>query len=216
VSGAVALIVLAKAPVPGRVKTRCSPPCTPRQAATLAEAALIDTLTTVAATPCDRRVLMLDGPVGPWLPAGIEVLSQRGTGLGERLAAAFADVGGPALLIGMDTPQVTTALLLGASARLAQPHTDAVLGLAADGGFWAVGLRQPDARLFLGVPMSRADTGARQLARLRHYDRRVALLARLVDVDDMETARTVARQVPWTRFAAAVEAVTATLTEPAA
>ena len=61
------LVVLAKAPAPGRTKTRCTPPCTPEQAAALATAALSDTLARVQATPARRRVLVLDGEPGPWL-----------------------------------------------------------------------------------------------------------------------------------------------------
>jgi glycosyltransferase A (GT-A) superfamily protein (DUF2064 family) len=99
------LLVIAKAPEPGRSKTRLCPPCSPEQAAALAEAALTDTLRAVAATPADERVLVLDGTPGDWLPEGFRVVPQRGDGLDERLAAAFADAGGPALLIGMDTPQ---------------------------------------------------------------------------------------------------------------
>src|SRR5205807_5507305 len=89
----VTIIVLAKAPVPGRVKTRLCPPCDPAQAARLAEAALVDTLRAVAAPRWDRRVLVLDGTPGPWLPGRFEVLPQRGDGLDERLAHAFTDVG---------------------------------------------------------------------------------------------------------------------------
>src|SRR4051812_46906716 len=105
------LIVIAKAPVPGRVKTRLCPPCTPRQAAALAEAALCDTLHAGLAARAARRVLALDGAPGPWLPAGYEILPQRGDGLAERLANAFADVDGPAFLVGMDTPQLEPHIL---------------------------------------------------------------------------------------------------------
>jgi uncharacterized protein len=208
----VTLVVLAKAPVPGRVKTRCCPPCTPEQAAALAEAALADTLAVVAATPARRRVLVLDGEPGPWLPAGVDVWAQRGGGLDERLAAAFDDVGGPALLIGMDTPQVTVGLLSAAAGLLgdAGADLDAVLGPAADGGFWAIGLRRPDPGVFLGVPMSRPDTGRRQRARLLARRHRVRLLPTLVDVDDMVTAHIVAGLVPSSRFAAACRRITAT------
>jgi rSAM/selenodomain-associated transferase 1 len=204
----VALVVLAKAPVPGRVKTRCCPPCTPEDAAALAEAALADTLAVVQAAPARRRVLVLDGDPGPWLPRGIDVVPQRGGGLDERLAAAFEDVEGPALLVGMDTPQVTVELLGEAAALLVADGTDAVLGPAADGGFWAVGLRRPDPRLFLGVPMSRPDTGARQRARLRAHGRRVGLLPVLVDVDDITTAGVVAALIPESRFASALRRIT--------
>jgi uncharacterized protein len=191
------LIVIAKAPAPGRSKTRLCPPCTPEQAARLAEAALADTLAAVAATPADRRVLVLDGEPGAWLSDGFEIVAQRGGGLDERLAHAFEDVGGPALLIGMDTPQVTPDLLQSALRRLG--GADAVLGLALDGGFWALGLRRPDRSLTVGVPMSVAHTGREQRARLRGL--RVAMLPALRDVDRIEDARAVAAEVPRSRFA---------------
>ena len=161
-SAPVTLLVIAKAPVPGRVKTRLCPPCTPAQAAALAEAALADTLEVVAATPARARVLALEGPTGAWLPSGFDVVAQSGGGLDHRLAAAFAAVEGPAVLIGMDTPQVTVSLLCEAADALLTPGRDVVLGPASDGGWWAIGLRRPDPRVFLGVEMSTAHTGARQ------------------------------------------------------
>ena len=187
-----ALIVLAKAPVAGRVKTRLCPPCTPAQASRLAAAALADTLRTVAAVPgVGRRVCVLDGAPGPWLPPGFEVLQQRGDGLDERLAAAFADVGGAALLVGMDTPQLTPLLLADALARL--HRTGAVLGPAPDGGYWAIGLRRAIDAFFHGVPMSVATTGTAQLLRLREQGLQVDLLPALRDVDTIDDARAVAR-----------------------
>jgi glycosyltransferase A (GT-A) superfamily protein (DUF2064 family) len=79
---------------------------------------------------------VLDGEPGPWLPPGFEIMPQCDGPLDERLAAAFAAVRGPALLIGMDTPQVTPGLL-----AVDWRAADAVFGPAADGGFWALGLR---------------------------------------------------------------------------
>jgi rSAM/selenodomain-associated transferase 1 len=199
-----ALIVLAKAPRAGRSKTRLCPPCTPDEAAALARAALADTLAAVLATPAARRVLVLDGPVGDWLPVGFEVVPQRGDGLDERLANAFADVGGPALLVGMDTPQLMPGNLSTGLERLMTPATDAVLGPAPDGGYWAVGLRSADPRAFLGVPMSTAHTGRAQLARLRSLGLRVAQLPALRDVDRIADARAVAALAPTGRFAQAL------------
>jgi rSAM/selenodomain-associated transferase 1 len=195
-----ALAVIAKAPVPGRVKTRLCPPYTPAEAAALAEAALRDTLAAVARAPAARRVVILDGVPGPWLPRGFAVLPQRGGGLAERLAHAFEDLAGPALVVGMDTPQLTPELLSAGLAAL--QRADAVLGPALDGGYWAVGLRRPDARAFAGVPMSTADTGRRQRRRLRALGLRVASLPALRDVDHAEDVRAVARQAPGTGFAA--------------
>jgi rSAM/selenodomain-associated transferase 1 len=194
------LAVIAKAPVPGRVKTRLCPPYTPEQAAALAEASLRDTLAAMASVTARRRVVVLDGVPGPWLPPGHEVLAQRGEGLAERLAHAFADLGGPALVIGMDTPQVTAALLEDALAALS--HSDAALGRALDGGYWAIGLRRPDTRAFAGVPMSSASTHVHQRRRLVELGLAVADLEPLRDVDDHHDVRAVARLAPRTGFAA--------------
>jgi len=191
------LLVIAKEPVPGRVKTRLVPPCTPPQAAALAEAALADTLQAVLAAPARRRVLVLDGEPGPWLPPGFEITPQCGGSLDERLAGAFAAAAGPALLIGMDTPQLTPDLL-----AVDWEVADAWFGPAVDGGFWALGLRTPDAALVRGVPMSTADTGAVQLARLHAARLRVAELPPLRDVDTPADAVAVACQAPLSRFAA--------------
>lgn len=194
------LMVIAKEPVPGRVKTRLTPPFAPEQAAALAEAALADTLAAVAATPARRRLLVLDGNPGPWVPSCFEVVRQAGGGLDERLAAAFAQCDGPALLIGMDTPQVTPALLRPAL----QPGADAWFGPAADGGFWALGLARPAPELVRGVPMSTSATGGIQRDRLVAAGLTVHDLPELRDVDTAADADDVAAQAPGTRFAAAL------------
>ncbi|WP_369148572.1 DUF2064 domain-containing protein [Streptomyces sp. R44] len=201
------LLVIAKQPLPGRVKTRLTPPFPPEEAAALAEAALADTLGAALAVPADRHVLVLDGQPGGWLPPGFRLFSQVTGGLDVRLAAAFAACDGPALLIGMDTPQVTPALLAPA---LCWDTYDAWFGPAADGGFWALGLASPDPALLLGVPMSRPDTGALQHGRLRAAGLRIGTLPVLRDVDTAEDARLVAAETPGTRFAALHSALTTT------
>lgn len=203
------LLVMAKSPVAGRVKTRLCPPCTPAEAASLAEAALADTLAAVAAVDVDRRVVALDGEAGPWLPPGFTVIPQRGGAFDQRLAAAWDDSGGPGLQIGMDTPQVTPPLLEDALARLDTPGTQAVLGHAADGGWWAIGLRRPDPAAFLGVPMSTAATGTAQAQRLDDLGLSVELLPVLRDVDVMADALEVAAGAPHTAFAARFGALVA-------
>ncbi len=199
------LVVIAKAPVAGRSKTRLCPPCTPEQAAELARAALEDTLAAVEATPARRRVVVLEGEPGPWLPAGFEVLPQRGDGLEERLAAAFADVGEGAFLVGMDTPQLTEAHLVSGLEGLAT--APAVFAPSEDGGYWGIGLREADERVFAGVPMSADDTGARQRERLVELGLAVVDLPGLLDVDTIADARTVAALAPQTRFARALAAM---------
>lgn len=203
-SAATTILVMAKAPVPGRVKTRLCPPLTPDQAADLALAALLDTLDTVVAAPALRRVLVLAGEPGPWVPAGVEVLPQHGAGLDDRIANALAAVSGPVVLIGMDTPQLTADQITVSFAA----H-DAWFGPAADGGFWALGLRDPDPALVRGVVMSRPTTGAEQLRRLRRAGLRVGHLPVLRDVDTAADALRVAAAVPGGRFARTVAQHTA-------
>ena len=199
------LLVIAKEPVPGRVKTRLTPPYTPQQAAMLAEASLADTLRTVAALPVRRRVLVLRGRSGPWLPAdaGFEIVPQSEGGLDTRIAAAFADCDGPALLVGMDTPQLTAGHLAGPLAPEGFARYDAWFGPALDGGFWALGMAEPDPSLVRGVPMSTDRTGAVQRSRLLHAGLRVGELPRLRDVDTAADAAAVAAEAPGSRFAAA-------------
>jgi uncharacterized protein len=126
-------------------------PCTPNEAAALADASLRDVVAAMLATAVARRVVVLDGPAPPWLPTSFEVVAQRGTGLDRRLAAAFADIG-PTLVIAADTPQVRPDDLIG-GLRALVTH-DAVLGPSVDGGYWAIGLRKAQASAVHGVLMS--------------------------------------------------------------
>ncbi len=199
------LLVLAKAPVPGRVKTRLCPPCTPEEAAALAAAALADTLDAAIASAADRVVLGLEGEPGTWCPAGVEVVPQGTGALGERLDTLWSHARGPALQIGMDTPQVTAALLDSAMATVAKEG--AALGPAVDGGWWALGLPHAIRGCFDGVEPSRSDTGAQQRARLGELGWSPAALPVLRDVDVWEDARVVAAQAPRTRFARSVRSL---------
>ncbi|MGY4859693.1 TIGR04282 family arsenosugar biosynthesis glycosyltransferase [Cryobacterium sp. AP23] len=195
------LIVIAKECLPGKVKTRLHPPLSLEQAAQLAAASLDDTLAAVATLPATRRVLAFDGQVAPAAAAGYDIVPQVHGGLDERLGAIFDGCTEPAVLIGMDTPQVSAAVL--APIFTAWPDdVDAWFGPAADGGFWALALRHPDGDLIRGVPMSRDDTGQRQLERLRAAGLRVRLLPTLTDVDHIEDAHEVAALAPDGRFAA--------------
>jgi uncharacterized protein len=197
------VFIIAKEPVPGRVKTRLSPPCTPAQAAELAAAALADTMTTVRSIEVSRRVLVFDGHP-PEVRHGFEVIGQRGDGLAERLANAFDDAGAPALLIGMDCPQMLPGTLAGAIATLEMPRFDAVLGATTDGGYWAIGLKCADRGVFAGIPMSTPYTFAAQFARLHALGLRVGLLPVLQDVDHFSDAIAVASMIQTSKFGQAV------------
>ena len=198
------LVLLAKEPVAGRVKTRLHAAFSPTDAAALASAAIADTVAVMSATDAEHRLVALDGRPGPWLPDGFDVVGQPSGDLGARLAAAIDaghDRGGPVLLVGMDTPQLTL--------DVAFQGADAVLGPTDDGGFWAIGLRDRCPGVFDGVPMSTELTGAAQLARLRELGLTVRILPRLRDVDEPADARAVALAHPGTRFAAAWRRLTA-------
>ncbi|MEU7799950.1 DUF2064 domain-containing protein [Micromonospora arborensis] len=217
------LLVAAKAPVPGVVKTRLCPPATPAQAARIAAAALRDTLDAVRATPGVIPVLACAGPLTEAedfaeLTAallGWPVFEQHGVGLGDRLANAYAEVaaaypGRPVLQIGMDTPQVTPTRLAAAVRRLRT--ADAVLGRAHDGGWWSLGLRDPrHASVLRAVRMSTHDTGRDTWGALTGRGLRAAPLPVLRDVDEWSDALAVAIEVPESRFARQVAAVHRTL-----
>ncbi len=204
---AAAILVLAKAPRPGHSKTRLIPAFGPAGAAALAAAALADTLDAVRSCPCPgERVLVLDGSPDDLARApgvdvgGLRVVRQVAGSHAERIIAAFGTVDGPAVLVGMDTPQLDPALL---ALDLAAP-VDAWFGAAEDGGWWALGLRHArrDARRVLhGVPMSTAGTGTATRERLRRNGLRVMELPMLRDVDVADDARAVAAVAPATRFA---------------
>jgi glycosyltransferase A (GT-A) superfamily protein (DUF2064 family) len=198
------LIVLAKEPRPGRVKTRLQPKFTAAEAAALAASSLEDTLAAVRSADLRHRVLAWDGDATGW-DAGFAVVPQPTGDLNARLTAAFAAVWannaeGPrerALLIGMDTPQVRSDDL-----EVDWDGADAVLGLCYDGGFWAIGLRAGHpAGIFDRIRMSTERTGSSQLARLLDLGLTVKLLSRLRDVDQPEDAEAVATAHPSLHFA---------------
>jgi uncharacterized protein len=205
------IVVVAKEPVPGRVKTRLCPPCSPRLAARIADAALRDTLEAVTRAEAARRVLLLDGDYQA--PPGWEVTAQQGDGLAQRLAnglVATAREGLATLLIGMDTPQVTPSLLSTVVDGLSS--TDAVLGMAHDGGWWALALRDPrEGAALAGVPMSRPDTGELNSKALLRQGLSVGLGPPLRDVDTIADVGEVAALCPGGRFAAMAVSVTAAL-----
>lgn len=206
------LLIMAKSPVPGQVKTRLCPPLTPSEAADVAAASLLDTVEAALSTPGAVPVVALAGlvrraDVRDALSSCV-VIPQRGWTFADRLVHAHLDVaryGLPVLQIGMDTPQVTPALL-----ESCAEFDEAALGVALDGGWWALGLRDPQhAAVLRDVQMSRSDTGVRTLEALRGLKVRVKALPVLSDVDTIVDARMVAAQVPQSRFAAALAAASA-------
>lgn len=203
------LLLVAKAPVPGLVKTRLAADVGETAATAVAAAALLDTIEacTLAVGP-DRCRLALSGDIAEAVRAdeirtalaGWTLAPQRGDGLGERLANAHTEVSGPVVQIGMDTPQVTPAGLLAVADGL--EAADAVLAPAEDGGWWALALRDPSAATALrDVPMSTPETYAATRSALEAVGLRVAAGERLRDVDHLADVAPVAAAAPHTRFA---------------
>ena len=209
---AVVALVVAKAPIPGRVKTRLGAEVGMRAAARLAAAALLDTMAACErAFGLQRCHLALDGDLtqaddGQWLAGrlrGWTIHPQRGASFGARLARAHtaAAAGGAAVVqVGMDTPQLTAAQLRSAGSALRRRA--AVIGPARDGGWWLLGLRDATAAAVLAqVPMSTPRTYADTVAALRTTGIEAEVADTLDDIDTAADARTVAALAPRTRFA---------------
>jgi glycosyltransferase A (GT-A) superfamily protein (DUF2064 family) len=204
----VALLVVAKAPVPGLAKTRLAATIGDAAAADVAAAALLDTLDAVADAPVAARIVALTGDLGAASRrvelearlAAFTVIEQRGEGFADRLANAHADAshaagGLPILQIGMDTPQVTPDLLGDCAMTLS--GVDAVLGKASDGGWWILGVTRPAmAECLRTVPMSQPNTGAVTLRALADTGMDVRLVAELADVDTFDDIAVVAQACP--------------------
>jgi len=195
------IVVVAKQPRPGRVKTRLIGRCTPTEAAAVAAASLRDTLAALSDVASHDRVLLFDGDATDWVPEGWRVVPQVAGGLDERLAHGFDALDdAPALLVGMDTPQLSAGDL-----DVDLVNHDVCIGLAFDGGYWAIGFREPRraAEVIRGVPMSTSFTGRAQLRRLNQAGMSIQMLPKLTDIDTASDAEHVASTFPHTRFAIA-------------
>ncbi len=217
------VLVMAKSPVAGRVKTRLGADIGHDAAARVASAALLDTLeAATAAAGAHGCHLALDGDLDDAVGAdrlraaltGWTVTPQRGEGFAERLVAAHADAGpGVVVQVGMDTPHVSADLLAAAAAplRAAHPAYDAVLGPADDGGWWVLARRDPSvAGVLADVEMSTARTGADTRDALVGAGWRVGTTVMLRDVDEVADADAVAALVPGSHFAEAWSAAQVT------
>lgn len=207
------ILIVAKAPVPGQVKTRLTEKYSEVEAAELAAAALLDTLDTALSVGTAPVVVAMTGALSDavaveeigWRLRHTTVIAQHGNTFGERLQNAHRDtddvVHGAVFQVGMDTPQITAGQFRAALAAL--DETDCVLGPATDGGWWGLGLHDArGAHTLTGVPMSSAETGAATRTALETDGLRVTELPELCDVDHPEDIDGVARRcAPGSRFA---------------
>jgi len=191
------LAVFAKAPIPGRVKTRLCPPLTAAQAARLHVAFVRDTVRKVAlhapnSGGASRPILYHSGdPAGLHGPlADLPPVAWAPQGEGD-LGARMARVPAPCLILGTDSPHLPAARLRQAVDALRE--SDVVLGPADDGGYYLIGLRAPQPALFDGIAWSTSQVLAQTLARAETLGLRVAVLPPYYDIDtptDLRRLRT--------------------------
>ena len=152
------VLIVAKAPAGGRSKTRLVPPLTPKEAAALHEALLLDTLEACRRETDDVRILYADPHDEEALAAlapGCHLVRQKGRGLADALRLGIAEhVGrGAVAIVSSDVPGLPSGSLSAAFAALAD-GADIVLGPAVDGGYWLIAMREAHAAPFVGIPWS--------------------------------------------------------------
>jgi len=191
-----AIAVFAKAPVPGRVKTRLVPPLTPEEAAAVARACLETTLRRFVPALDAPITLFLDGEADRTLQTLVESLAvpivpQVGADLGARLVEAFRSLreGGAAraVVLGSDSPTIDVTWIARAIASL-DTH-DAVIGPTEDGGYYLIALRAEVPELFRDIPWSTGSVARATLERASALGIAVDVLPVWYDVDDIATLR---------------------------
>src|SRR5215510_11518674 len=188
-----ALVIVAKAPVVGQVKTRLCPPLSAAEAAELFRCFLVDTVeractvpntqVCVAFTPADSEALFR-----ALLPFPLQYLPQRGNGLGERLVNIFADLlhdgFSNVVIMDSDSPTLPTVYLQEAFTLLSDSGNNAVFGPCSDGGYYLVGARAVHRGLFENITWSTSSVLTETLAQARFHKLNVTLLPAWYDVDN--------------------------------
>jgi rSAM/selenodomain-associated transferase 1 len=196
------LVIFAKAPIAGQVKTRLCPPLTLEQAAELAGCFLIDAVERACSLPgVDVYIAFSPAESEPLfralLPFPVLYLAQRGNSLGERELNIFLDLQQKTpsriVLIGSDIPTLPTSHLQEAFGKLADTHCDAVFGPSSDGGYYLIGMRKAYPQLFENITWSTPTVMDETLAQAQKHHLNVALVPQWYDVDDeSDLARLVA------------------------
>ena len=202
-----ALAVMAKAPRPGKVKTRLSPPLNPDQASALNICFIRDTTENIqqVTEASNSSGLVVYTPIGDesafdaLLPSGFQLLAQRGDGFGERLLHASEDLfscGFSAVcLIDSDSPTMPQDALLQAVEWLSRAGDRMVLGASDDGGYYLIGIKRPHHRLFEQIDWSTERVFQQTLERAREIGLPAELLPTWYDVDDAATLERLRREL---------------------
>jgi uncharacterized protein len=183
------VLIVAKAPIPGRSKTRLVPPLTGNQAAALQEALLLDTLEACRAEAPDTALLHADPSEAPILERlvgpDVPLVLQEGRGLGDalRLGMARGLTGGPTALVSSDIPGLPPSSLSRAFTLLEEGRCDVVLGPALDGGYWLIAMQEPSDAPFQAIPWSTPAACAVTVQQCEEAGLEVAMLDPWRDVD---------------------------------
>lgn len=188
------LIVFAKEPVKGTVKTRLGDVLNESQCLGLYKAFLKDTLKTAGEVDCEKIIMAYQSVNRPSsylrsIAKGCLFYRQQGKDLGERMinSVQFAKLKGQKkiVIIGSDSPALSPAVIDEAFLKL--EGTDIVLGPSLDGGFYLIGLKKPEKKLFAGVRWSSKGVLKETLKNARKAQKKVVLLKRHYDVDDRDS-----------------------------
>lgn len=189
------LVIFAKAPLVGQVKTRLCPPLSLIEAAELARCFLVDAVERACRLPNVRVYLAITPAESEplfraLLPFPVEYLAQRGASLGEREHNIFVDLiqqgATRIVLIGSDIPTLPLSHLQEAFQHLEDARCDAVFGPSSDGGYYLVGLRALHPELFENITWSTSSVMAETLAQAQKHGLNVALVPSWHDVDDKD------------------------------
>ncbi|HEX3969344.1 MAG TPA: TIGR04282 family arsenosugar biosynthesis glycosyltransferase [Edaphobacter sp.] len=206
-AGQCALAVMAKAPRPGKVKTRLSPPLTLDQSAAINICFLRDTAENIAAVAASKSAagIISYTPIGDealfdnLLPSNFALIPQRGDGFGERLLATAEDLlacgYGSVCLIDSDSPTVPVAAFHQAIAELAKPGDRIVLGPSHDGGYYLIGLKRAHPEPFSNIAWSTSTVCAETVAAARSAGIEAIILPLWYDVDDAATLAILTREL---------------------
>lgn len=192
--GKCALGIMTKAPVPGKVKTRLTPPLTPDEAAALNVCFLQDLARSIADAGALAQGVGVYTPVGSEaayaeiFPEDFVLIPQRGDGFGERLEYAISDLLAvgfeSACLINSDSPTVSSRAFADATEALHKDGDRVVLGPSDDGGYYLIGMKQLHRGLFEGIEWSTEKVLAQTLARAKELGLEVHMLPAFYDIDD--------------------------------
>ena len=198
---------MAKAPRPGKVKTRLQPPLSAEEAAALNVCFLRDTAENIANVTNENGAhgLICYTPVGDeaafdgLLPEGFALIAQRGDGFGERLLCATEDIlncgFGAMCLIDSDSPTMPSSALRAAVTELARPGERVVVGPSEDGGYYLIGMKRAESRVFERIRWSTEHVYAETTDRVRELGMKLVELPKWYDVDDAATLAVLQREL---------------------